>query len=522
MNLLLAQKILKSCAEIGVKEFCLCAGARNAPLIFLLAKAKGVRVFHFFEERSAAFFAIGRMKAEGHPVAVVTTSGTAVAELLPAAVEATYAGLPLLLITADRPRRFRRSGAPQAIEQVGIFSHYVETCWDVESTDDDLMLKTWSKTQPLQINVCFDEPLIDGEVESIDFAKFSAPTDKQSVQPPTPMVTPQIRRVPHPLIIVGGLKSWDLDHVVNFLKTVETPIYAESISQLRGHPELEGKLMLSDKLIPQLIEQEVCKSILRVGGVPTLRLWRDLEDKFSKLPVYSCSNEDWTGLSRPTRHIVGLAALSLFQIEALPKPELQKIQDADHQLAQKLQALLVKYPKSEVALLAQLADQLRGEAVYLGNSLPIREWDLVSKVGTQYLSLDANRGANGIDGQISTFMGWSEKAVPHKEAWAILGDLTTLYDSSGLWITPHLKPGQRRLVVVNNQGGQIFKNIFQEQAFINSHEIQFKKWAEQWKWDFQEWLEIPADLHFSQQNVVIELKPDANSSDQFWQEYRKL
>jgi 2-succinyl-5-enolpyruvyl-6-hydroxy-3-cyclohexene-1-carboxylate synthase len=521
MNLLLAQKILKSCADLGVKEFCLCAGARNAPFIFLLAKAKGVRVFNFFEERSAAFFALGRIKADGQPVAVITTSGTAVAELLPAAVEATYAGLPLLMITADRPRRFRRSGAPQAIEQVGIFSHYVETCWDVESTDDDLMLSTWSRTQPLQINVCFDEPLIDGELVALDLTT----SEIEKLPPPivpTPMVTSQIRRVPKPLIIVGGLKSWDIPGVVNFLKSVEAPIFAESISQLRGQAELEGHLLTSDKLIPQLIEEGICHSILRIGGVPTLRFWRDLEDKFNRLPVYSCSNEDWTGLSRPTRHVVGLSALALFQVDAMPSDELQQIRLRDQELSQKFQELLRRFPHSEVALLAQLAAQIAGQAVYLGNSLPIREWDLASPVKAQFLSLDANRGANGIDGQISTFLGWSEKSVPAAAAWAVLGDLTTLYDSTGLWITPHLKPGQRRLVVINNHGGQIFKNIFEELAFINAHQIKFQKWAEQWNWAYQQWREIPADLHFSDPNLVIELKPDAVSSDQFWQEYRRL
>ena len=113
MNLQLAEKVITEVVQLGVHEFCLCAGARNSPLVVLLEKAKGIRVHSFFEERSASFFALGRTKKTGRPVAIVTTSGTAVAELLPAAVEATYTGQPLLFITADRPRDYRGKGAPQ-------------------------------------------------------------------------------------------------------------------------------------------------------------------------------------------------------------------------------------------------------------------------------------------------------------------------------------------------------------------------------------------------------------------------
>ena len=107
-------------------------------------------VYTFVDERAAAFFALGRIKRDDKPVAVVTTSGTAAAELLPATIEAFYSGAPLILITADRPARFRGTGAPQAIEQVGIFGVYAET--DVDR---------WNRRLPLHINVEFDEPLID-------------------------------------------------------------------------------------------------------------------------------------------------------------------------------------------------------------------------------------------------------------------------------------------------------------------------------------------------------------------------
>ena len=126
----------------GAADFCACSGSRNAPLLAVLSSTSGIRVWSFVDERSAAFFALGRAKLTGVPAAVVTTSGTAVAELLPAVIEAYYSGTPLIVITADRPARYRGSGAPQCIEQEGIFGPYVGGC-------------------VTHVNVEFDEPLID-------------------------------------------------------------------------------------------------------------------------------------------------------------------------------------------------------------------------------------------------------------------------------------------------------------------------------------------------------------------------
>ncbi len=146
-NIAAARDLIARVRTLGVEEFVVCGGSRNAPLIVALA---GARTFSFVDERSAAFFALGRCKRDDKPVAVVTTSGTAVAELLPAAIEAYYSGAPLILITADRPARFRGSGAPQTIEQVGIFGPYAASASE-----------NWNRRQPLHLNVEFNEPLID-------------------------------------------------------------------------------------------------------------------------------------------------------------------------------------------------------------------------------------------------------------------------------------------------------------------------------------------------------------------------
>src|SRR5438477_4553812 len=136
-NIAAARAIIERVRGLGVVDFCVCGGSRNAPLIAALASG-----YTFVDERSAAFFALGRAKRDGKPVAVVTTSGTAAAELLPATIEAFYSGVPLVLITADRPARYRGTGAPQSIEQVGLFGIYATT-----------ELEGWNRRAPLHINV---------------------------------------------------------------------------------------------------------------------------------------------------------------------------------------------------------------------------------------------------------------------------------------------------------------------------------------------------------------------------------
>jgi len=157
MNKLLACQVLEEIGSAGVKDVCLCPGARNAPLVELLTLSTYFKTFYWYEERSAAFFALGKCKIDGRPTAVITTSGTAVAELLPAAMEAYYSGNPLILITADRPRRFRGTGAPQCAEQVGIFGIYATYCQDLEN-NELCSLAPWNKSTPAHINICFEDP----------------------------------------------------------------------------------------------------------------------------------------------------------------------------------------------------------------------------------------------------------------------------------------------------------------------------------------------------------------------------
>jgi 2-succinyl-5-enolpyruvyl-6-hydroxy-3-cyclohexene-1-carboxylate synthase len=514
MNIQLAGRILQDLAKLGVRDICICAGARNSPFVVLASQAQGARIYHFFEERSAAFFALGRIQREGRPVAVITTSGTAVAELLPATVEASYTSLPLILVTADRPQRYRGTGAPQTIDQVGIFSSYVEKSLDIVGIEGLEELKGWSLRQPLHLNVCFDEPLIDEEVPQLNLLPSSNFLSADSSHPTSPMTT-----MIQPLAIVSGLHESHRTSVIKNLLRWNIPVYAEGLSGLRGRAELSHLLLQGgEKSVHEAFCAGHVKSVLRIGGVPTLRFWRDLEEKFSHIDVYSVGENALTGLSRPVNHKVGFQHLETLSLSEAPS-FLREVKQLDQVRYEKLTSLLKRHPHSEPSLIAELATRLHKQSVYLGNSMPIREWDLVASIEKAPQRLAGNRGVNGIDGQVSTFLGWCEA---RSENWAILGDLTALYDLSSLWITRALEEMPLRLVVVNNGGGHIFKNIFHNDTFLNRHDIHFENWAEMFGWKYESWKSIPASVSSLPLKTVIEILPDESQTDQFWQEYSSL
>lgn len=519
-NIELAQSIIQQLVDIGVKEFILCAGARNSPFVQVMDANRHIKLWNFFEERSAGFFALGRIAVTRTPVAVITTSGTAVAELLPAAVEGTYSSLPLIMITADRPKRFRGTGAPQTIDQVGIFSYYNEVSIDLDKENNHVSFNNLSWKKPIQVNVCFEEPLIDGPIGQIHIPEK---TQWKKMPEQVPMNAlddiESFISTHRPVVLLGYIPDRAQKTVVEFLKRYKFPVYAEGISGLRGHPELSDNILLSgEKSVSALIERGICDSILRLGGIPTARIWRDLEEKHKDLPVLTVSYNHYTGLSRESTHFVCMDALSQVEIQCQHKIDWQKIQ-FDKVKSKAIHDLYQKYPQAEPSLVHQLSKKLKGQSVYLGNSLPIRQWDLCADFEAKPLRVVGNRGANGIDGQISSFLGWSHS---HSENWAIIGDLTAMYDLSALWIERQMEESCKlRIVVINNKGGQIFNRMFQKEIYLNRHDISFTDWAKMWSWDYQEWRQIPDKFEVSNKQV-IELVPDSDQTELFWKDLGEI
>lgn len=525
MNNRLARHVLQCAIDAGVKEFCVAPGKRNSPFVYALAHAKGLKAYYWPEERSAAFFALGRARATGRPVAVITTSGTAAGQLLPAAMEAYYTHQPLLLLTADRPRRLRGTGAPQCAEQVGLFSYYARYMQDIAESEI-CNLEKWSRQGPAHLNVCFDEPkdeLCQDLCHDQQNYDTLVPVKPKKTRWSLSLFEDFLNDVNYPLVVVGALEPADRESVVHFLLRLKAPVYAEGPSGLREDIRLAPWQVNIDKI---WLKSAKCgypiDGVLRIGSIPTGRIWRDLDEKNGAVKVCSISELPFSGLSWAEGIF---APLSDF-FEAAEKVGIkmnyacQAWIAAEKEAEKKLQELFYEEPRAEASLIYHLSKQIDKKAlVYLGNSLPIREWDLAATKEPKNLNVKASRGLCGIDGQISTFLGL---CTTEQENWALIGDLTALFDMVGPWILKQLPGLNVNLVIINNGGGQIFSRMFEHPSFVNEHQLNFEPLASFWKWKYELWDVVPKQINSSKGGRLIEIVPDQQATNRFFTKMKSL
>lgn len=514
-NKALATRVLQEFLDVGGAALCICPGSRNSPLVCLAAAHPEVKSYYFYEERSAAFFALGLSRRTQRPVAVITTSGTAAAELMPAMTEAYYANVPLVAITADRPRSYRGTNAPQACEQVRLYGQYAS--WEVDLEGAETFdFATWNQRGPAHLNVCFSEPL----KISLEGNELSAPaktlTPARNKECEFVKLSEFLGKAKHPLVVLGEIPQRARAAVKNFLIRLNAPIYAEGISGLREDPSIKHLRIHGSKDIWKSAEDAgySIDGILRIGGVPTVRLWRDLEDRQGKIEALSINEAPFSGLSWGDAICAPLElAFENFNISSPVKSSSHELwRSTDSGFQRHLEIRFTQEPRAEPSLVHALAKKIPPHSfVYLGNSQPIRHWDLAGSYQHNQLDVWATRGLNGIDGQVSTFLGL---CVAQQSNWAILGDLTALYDMPGFWIAPQLPDVSFNLVIINNGGGQIFSNMYKEPQFINSHKIKFHALADLWGLHYERWESIPEELPRTGKRI-IELVPDQAATLRF-------
>lgn len=438
----LGSAVVRQLLAMGVAEAVIAAGARNLEVTVAASRAEHFRCWNHFEERCAGFFALGRARASGRPVAVVTTSGTAAAELLPAVIEAHYQGISLVAVTADRPAAFRGTGAPQAIEQQALFGRYANW-FDVEDIEGLERIPKTLPRGPVQWNICFSEP------QAMVLEKIPVIRDepRRSVSPLRLFEAPErveefFAGTPRErcLIIVGPVPPDQGAAVTALVADYDCLVIAEAISNLGLHQTLLTNLRRDTELQLDGIEK-----VLRIGGTPTCRLWRDLEE-WPAIKVAHLTDLPFTGLARGGGILGDLPP-------AATAGNLGKRVSAEHGAVRSQEEL----PDREVEMITALAGMIpAGAAVFIGNSLPVREWNQIFPLGKHRCF--ANRGANGIDGNLSSFLGLV--ACDEDEAWAVVGDLTALYDLAACFILPQIAfRGRLRIVVINNGGGKIFSRL---------------------------------------------------------------
>lgn len=531
-----AVDVVKRCLRAGVGEFVICAGARNAALVEALARAEiagCVRLWRHFEERSAAFFALGRTMQTGLPCAVVTTSGTAAAELLPAIIEAFYQNRPLVALTADRPAAFRGSGAPQCIVQPGIFGVYAFQG----------PLPGWNGKTPIHINIELAETFTPDQPINVSPETFMGePVEAQgggfSMENVGIFVPEKDRldvaalarwlREDHYrgfAVMIGGLEPEEREEVFHFCRDFGAPVVAEATSGLRE--ALQG-LAIHDA--DRVLKARPPGKILRLGEVPSGRFWRDLED-LPDVSVWSVCRNGLPGFAREsqvTRSPLQRVIKALGDVE--PAEDALDLLVGASARAARIEEMLESYPDSEAALMRALSNfACIGGGVFLGNSLPIREWNLFAQWHRPVVSVKANRGANGIDGQVSTWLGWSAGV---SDAWAIVGDLTALYDLAAPYVLGQVQGEGRSLAVIQNHGGRIFERLPRLSAMspraaecmINPHHADLAGLGALWG---MRHLRVRTaddlDAHTpGGEPTLLEITPDPKQTARFWTDWDRL
>ena len=438
----LARRVVLALLEAGVTDVVVAPGSRNQPLSFAVydaAQAGLLRLHTRIDERSAGFLALGLTKG-GRRAAVMCTSGTAVANLHPAVLEAAHAGLALVVVTADRPARLRGTGANQTTDQVDVFGRLVATRdLGPGSAIGDLLVD-----RPVHLNAQLDEPLTPPDRwRPIAPALLSAPE-------PSSEVAETLQQGPRTVVVAG-------DDAGPLARRIAEdggwPLLAEPSSGSRTGAALRTYRLLLGSPLADRVERVV------LAGHPTLsrpvsRLLGRADVEVVALPARGV----W-----PT-HPFPVARTLAARPTVIGEPDaawLAEWQAADRSLARQLDRLVAGWSPYVVAGAVARA-VAPGDTLVIGPSSPIRDLDVMMApypVGERRKVL-ANRGLAGIDGVVSTAIG-AALARPHGRTLALLGDVTFLHDAGGLVLGPQEPRPDLTIVVVNDDGGSIFATLEQ-------------------------------------------------------------
>ncbi len=441
----------------GLEHAVLCPGSRNAPLSFALEADPRITLHTRIDERTAAFLALGIAKGSHRPVAVVTTSGTAAANLHPAVLEAAHAGVPLVAVTADRPARLRGTGANQTTDQVRLFGD-AASFLDLTAPDADALDAAWLPDGPIHLNCQFDDPLLpdpDGPgrsgppqraTDGHNVRDYPWRGERDDAQPlPTGPLT---------VVIAGDDAGPPARQLAEY---AGWPLLAEPSSGSRtgANPIRTYRLLLGTDLGAR-VERAV------VFGHPTLS--RPVARLLARADVEVISVR--TRGRWPDRPFPVSAEHDAVSAEAgADSSWLDGWREADRSLGQKIDGFVAAQPgltPYDVAAVVNAANP-PGGLLFVGASNPIRDLDLMATahpVGERRMVL-SNRGLAGIDGTLSSAIGAALGRPSSTRAIAYVGDVTFLHDLNALVAGPDEARPDLTIVVANDDGGSIFATLEQ-------------------------------------------------------------
>lgn len=496
-NQIFAETLLGALAAAGVEHVCLCPGSRSTPIAVAAARTDGLVLHPHLDERACGYFALGIARASRRPVALVCTSGTAAANFLPAVVEAFYARVPLIVLTANRPPELRGWGAGQTIDQARLFGTHALLFVEAPVPGPGLALVHYARALaaravatalgrpagPVHLDLPFREPLEPGRGErrtergplppAPDLAEIGRVSGAAPVLPDAEVtrLAAQIEAEPRGVIVAGPTdRDGALGGAAGRLASrLGWPLLAEPISQLRSGVHTPGAPLIAhyDAFLRDLrfARDHTPGIVLQLGDTPTskpLRQW--LEADASTRFVRVDPDGAWHDPSHRSDAVLRADAALVCDAlrEALPiegagsaKGWLDDFIGADHACARTFDEALVAEPRllppAIVRLVAQVATD--GACVFVSNSMAVRDVDTFWPVGERRVRFLCNRGANGIDGIVSTALGAS--LVTDGPTVLLAGDLAFLHDVGGLFAARRLE-ASCTILVLNDDGGGIF------------------------------------------------------------------
>ena len=492
-NTALASALVEELARAGIQHACVAPGSRSAPLALALWDEPAIRVWSHVDERSAGFFALGIAQQTGMPAAVVTTSGTAGANVHPAVAEADEARIPLIVLTADRPPELRARGAGQTIDQLKLYGDAARWFCDlgVAQADDAGLLHYRSTAVravaeargrppgPVHLNVPLTEPLAPDPDEHSVLATNRLAREGRAPRPLTEvsmgrlepsseavdafaeMVTDCARGV----ILAGRNPRGEevAEPAVALARACGYPILAEPTSQLRcGAHDLEHVVASYDLLFRALPAALAPELVIRVGDMVTSKAVRTWLQATSARQVVIDPDGAW---NEPTTTAELVARVDPAPFFASFADELALRRDSAWL---RLWTVAAEAAELQVdSFFTQLGDELfeprvhrdlsallpEGSTVYVASSMPIRDLETFLPKTPRALRFLANRGANGIDGLVSSGLGAA--ATTDGRAFVVTGDVGLYHDMNGLLATRRLGV-DATVIVMNNGGGGIF------------------------------------------------------------------
>ncbi len=547
-NELWADVIAETLHRKGVSYVVTCPGSRSSPLTFAFARHEQIEAIPILDERSAGFFALGLAKRTGKPVAIVCTSGSAVANFFPSIVEASESGIPLLVLTADRPAELRDCAAGQTIDQVKFFGGYVRKQVELALPEATLpMLRYLRQTVshsadvasapnrgPVHFNIPFRDPLIpveelgfEGPLDLESFDSFFSHLEPSDALPLVQAQLPaSLGRIEKGLILVGpnsptNEEAW-CENVAAMAVSLGWPILADALNPIRSNASSYPHLICGYESVlrnPALAQELLPEHVVVIGGFPTskaLRSWIGEADLPLTLLNDRPVNVDATH-SRATHVYADFEFGGVLVGEGHAADYTKRWLDLESQVSAEFEKRFAATDSFFEAKLAWTLSKALPEACSLcvSNSMPPRDMEFYFGGNDLGISVFSSRGANGIDGILSTAMG-----VAHDgdKTFLLTGDLALLHDTNGALIAKDLQ-GSLTILLVNNAGGGIFEmlpvsqfeDVF-EKHYGTDQQVDFSNWAKTYGIDYQliaSWSELEEKLVEDSNGVrVLEIRTD--------------